>query len=42
MAGPAPGTTIMAALPSWGTRVAKPKPSTIVSGRLTTMGWLRS
>jgi hypothetical protein len=32
------GTTIMAGLPRCGTRVAKPCPSTTVSGWLTTMG----
>ena len=36
------GATTMAGLPRCGTRVAKPWPSTTVSGRLTTMGWSRS
>ena len=35
------GVTTMAALPCWGTRVARPRPRTTVPGRLTTMGWLR-
>ena len=35
-------TTIMAALPCCGTRVAMPRPSTTVSGCGTTMGWFRS
>ena len=35
---PSLGRTTMAALPCWGTRVAKPWPSTTVSGRLTTIG----
>jgi hypothetical protein len=36
------GMTTRAALPSWGTSVAKPRPTTIVPGRLITMGRLRS
>ena len=38
-----PGTlaTSIARLPCAGTRVGKPRPSTTVSGRVTTMGWLR-
>ena len=39
-----PGTpsTCMAAVPFCGTRVGKPRPSTIVFGRLTRIGALRS
>ena len=39
-----PGTpsTCMAAVPFCGTRVGKPRPSTIVFGRLTTIGAFRA
>ena len=35
------GVTTIAALPLWGTSVARPRPSTTVPGRLTSIGSLR-
>ena len=39
---PLPESTTSAWLPAVGTRVAKPSPSTIVPGRVTSIAWLRS